>query len=292
MSLYTMTMQTLCESYAGLSDHVEFDQIDSVISQSRGKVFNFTFPIFQESYRSQLEDKIIKYFWLREIGTETVGEFKLNLSNKLNRIMPYYNQLYNSALLDFDPLLNVKYTRDANRNVNLTGNESENGNSNTTITGTSKSDSNQTRTIDGTTNEDSTTDATNTTTNSGNAVESDTPQGLIQDVLDKKYASRVNQTDSTSDDNGSTTYVSKSDSNQSETDIGTINANTSQTNVGKTDRNNQRTSKTVDDLLETISGKEGTQTYSSMLIEFRETFLNIDSMILDELEELFFGLWG
>ena len=31
--------------------------------------------------------------------------------------------------------------------------------------------------------------------------------------------------------------------------------------------------------------------YAKMLKEFRETFLNIDMMVIESLSDLFFGLW-
>lgn len=40
-----------------------------------------------------------------------------------------------------------------------------------------------------------------------------------------------------------------------------------------------------------VWGKWGTQTYSEMLKEFRDTFLNIDMDIIKDLEPLFMGLW-
>lgn len=49
--------------------------------------------------------------------------------------------------------------------------------------------------------------------------------------------------------------------------------------------------KTTDDYIRKIKGKVGTKSYSEMLEEYRRTLLNIDEMILDELEELFFQLW-
>ena len=43
--------------------------------------------------------------------------------------------------------------------------------------------------------------------------------------------------------------------------------------------------------VETLLGKHGSGTYSKMLQEFRETFLNIDDMVIEEFSDLFFGLW-
>lgn len=42
---------------------------------------------------------------------------------KLNTIMPYYNQLYKSALLEFNPLYDADYWRKSNREGAGTGNQ-------------------------------------------------------------------------------------------------------------------------------------------------------------------------
>ena len=49
--------------------------------------------------------------------------------------------------------------------------------------------------------------------------------------------------------------------------------------------------KNLEEYTERISGKMGTVSYSKLLKEFRETFLNIDMMIIDNLSDLFFVLW-
>ena len=73
---------------------------------------------------------------MREIGFETVERFKLALNETLNRIMPYYIDLYNSIKLQGDnPLENVdlidhseRDTKNASTN-NTTSNMESNGNS-------------------------------------------------------------------------------------------------------------------------------------------------------------------
>ena len=63
----------------------------------------------------------------------------------------------------------------------------------------------------------------------------------------------------------------------------------------KLDRSSQRVGQSVisnmSEYIEHVIGKQGGHSYSKMLLEFRETMLNIDAMIIKELETLFFGLW-
>lgn len=62
------------------------------------------YPIFDENHRAVLNNKIIQHFWYREIGQETPDRFNRMLGRKMNEIMPYYNQLYVSTLIEYDPL--------------------------------------------------------------------------------------------------------------------------------------------------------------------------------------------
>ena len=66
--------------------------------------------------RAELNNKILSYYRFREIGFETVGRFLFELETALNEIMPYYNQLFYSADQDFNPIYNVDYIRNTQRN--------------------------------------------------------------------------------------------------------------------------------------------------------------------------------
>lgn len=68
------------------------------------------YPIFSEEYRGALNQKIIEHFWFREIGQETADRFNFMLRRKMNEIMPYYNELYKSTLMEFDPLASDFFT--------------------------------------------------------------------------------------------------------------------------------------------------------------------------------------
>lgn len=68
------------------------------------------YPIFDESYRAQLNDKIIRHFYFREIGFETLAQFRWYMARTMNENMPYFNQLYNSLNLIDDPITNQRFT--------------------------------------------------------------------------------------------------------------------------------------------------------------------------------------
>ena len=125
MSVFTTQLRFICESESGLDESVGYNDVNKVIQNAIPKIFNFPFPIYDENYRAVLETKILKHYYTREIGLETYGLWKLKLDTKLNEIMPFYNELYKSALLNFNPLYDVDVTRQHKRdnkgNQSLTG---------------------------------------------------------------------------------------------------------------------------------------------------------------------------
>lgn len=62
------------------------------------------YPIFDECHRKELNQKILEHYYFREIGAETPDRFNFYLRRKMNEIMPYYNQLYISEMIKFDPM--------------------------------------------------------------------------------------------------------------------------------------------------------------------------------------------
>lgn len=81
------------------------------------KIFDFSYPLFDESYRSTFENNFIDYFYFREIGFETIARFKHHLKTELNLIMPYFNKIYKSQGLEQRILDNYDVTETFERNV-------------------------------------------------------------------------------------------------------------------------------------------------------------------------------
>nr|DAT06441.1 MAG TPA: Lower collar protein [Caudoviricetes sp.] len=253
MSKYTTEVRFICENSAGLSESEGANNVDSILDKCWNKVFNFDFPIFDENYRQILCRKILKHYYTREIAHETVGRWKLALNAKLNEIMPYYNQLYKSELLEFNPFYDVDLTR--SREGSGTSNKTSN---NTEInSGTSKNVSSGS----GTSNTDTLNRFSDTPQNSMDT------QG-INDSVPLTTVTKVNEDNTTT--NESTDTLTRNDN---KTGSGTENINN------------------TDKYIETVKGKQGTENYSSLLKKFRETFLNIDMMIIEDCSDCFFTLW-
>lgn len=133
-------------------------------------IFDFDYPIFDESYRPHLEKIITNHYMFNEIGFETVARFIHELNVRMNEIMPYYNKLYESDRLEQRILDNYDVTETIERSG---------------------------------TNTDSTS-TSNRVTSSGNNIElsSDTPQCKI-DINSTDYVNNINKNNIHNDSEGS-----------------------------------------------------------------------------------------
>jgi len=88
------------------------------------------YPIFDEVYRKGLNERIVDHFRYREIGVKEPGKFKFFINRELNEQMPYFNQLYKSAKLVFNPLFTKDYKEDVTKHNagSVTGNNSSESN--------------------------------------------------------------------------------------------------------------------------------------------------------------------
>ena len=299
MSKYTTEVRYICEHFSGLSESVGYNDVEQVIKNCLPKVFDFNFPIFDESYRSVLETKILRHYYTREIGLETVGLWKLKLNTKLNEIMPFYNQLYKSELIEFNPLYDVELTRE--RKIEGTGTkDTENGESrdgkNHAETSQSNTNSVTENGVDnGTVNGVADGTQNQNTSGSGTNMYSDTPQGAITDLQAGKYLTNATVDSATNTFAGashnSTSQTSENTrNNETNTDGSTDSSNDGNYNSSMDGYSNTTLSNT-EDYLEHVIGSNGGESFSKRLNEYRATFINIDMMVIDELEELFFGLW-
>ena len=131
--------------------------------------------------RTRINNKLIRHYYMREIGLETVGLFRWYLREGMHLIMPYYNQLYYSAYLIKDPTKEYAESEVETHTEDVTGN----------------------------TKTDSTSDGTSSNTN----IFSNTPENMIPtgEVKNLRYATTVTYDDGTTSDtsNANTDTTSK-----------------------------------------------------------------------------------
>lgn len=97
------------------------------------------YPIYDESKRKELNNKFIRHYWMREIGCETVGHFCLWCSNTFNEIMPYYNKMYETELLNVEHMLGIKRHKVVDMLRDFDESSSGNGSADTSTSSTGKS---------------------------------------------------------------------------------------------------------------------------------------------------------
>lgn len=182
------------------------------------------YPIFDENYRETLNNNILYHYYENEIGFETAPLFRFYLNQKLNEIMPYYNELYKvqKKIIDENLLLN---------NVNLT--ERLTGSNTTNTSSTSQS------------------------SNKGKNLFQDTPQGQISqtDIDNQTWATNL-----------------------------TLNKNDIQDESSATGSG-------TNEYLKTIVGNNGGKFNIDVLNDIKNNLMNIDLMIINELNDLFMGIF-
>lgn len=168
MAMFTMYVRDLCTMMNERYNGTIYDNYEENINNAIPYIFK-DFPLFNENHRTELCTKILKHYYMREIGMETYDSFILKLDERMNLIMPRYNEKYKTLSLDYEIL----------QDVNLT---SETGNTQTT---SNKQNSNSTSNISRLGKE--------------NNLMSDTPQ---MNYANQDYATELNKNESETQENG------------------------------------------------------------------------------------------
>lgn len=168
MAKYTYTLREIVATFGEeevkgwfkdyeLSDYLTPEEIETI--ESRG-VWS----------KEQLAKRIVRHYLNREVGSEGIGKFQLDAKDMMAELMESYAPLLYSASLKYDPLVNVDFSEELNRESNSTSKSNSSSNSNAT----------------------------------GLTVNSDTPQGQISksSILQGDYATSTsaNQADSVAND--------------------------------------------------------------------------------------------
>lgn len=186
MASYTIELRKVIEFYGReeveswfkdyeLEDYLTPEQITSIVQAG---IWN----------KNKLAKKIVDHYYMREIGFETPALFENRIKARMQELMESYLPVIYSNSIKFDPLVNVDFTEEFQRNI-----ESESTNN-----GNSQSTSNS--------------------NSSGLNVNSDTPQGQISknSILAGNYASQTSASESESGVTDNTTTENNGTANQNE----------------------------------------------------------------------------
>lgn len=276
MAVFTTELRTLCAAMAGRSENPGFGEIDALIGEVWNQIFTSEWDTFDPAYKEVLCRKILKHYWMREIGTETTGLFLHYLNTRLGETMPYYNELYKSATFEFDPLHDYDMKHTSQRTEDGVTDSQNSGESTDTVNGTDSSTSSRN-------GEEKVVGQGSTTGQSVNKF-SDTPQGSLNGVLTGEYLTNASVDENTGSQN------SQRDTTNKDNATSEIKRNESRTNENSS--TGKITAKTTEEYVLTMKGKTGGKSYSKLLMEFRDSLINIDKLIIDSLSDLFMGLWA
>lgn len=259
MSKYTTQVRFICENALNLTSQGDYSNINDAISAGRNSIFTFDYNIFDDNYKAVIETEFLRHFYTREIGFETVALWKLKLEDVWKLKIPYYNKMWESANLTFNPLYDVDYTTDHSGNAQTDTSENRYNESFTNNSERGK-----------TTNENETN--TESETHSLNKY-SDTPQGALNGVIDTDWLTNATQDDEETDGTATSKTLTDRENDKLTTSKG---MNDTSSNIYN-----------IDSYIDRVYGKRGGMSYSKMILEWRDTFVNIDEKFINEFNDLF-----
>jgi hypothetical protein len=289
MASYTMPLREYIEMWSQDNEDLP---VRDVIETGRPKLFDFDYPLFTPDYKKDFETKFIRQFYFTEIGFETEESFKFHLENWLNVNMPFWNNMYKSELITFDPLTNTKLDTTANKTLDRTQNDQRDITNHSTTNGTSNTTADSTSNTNTTSGLDTTENVDDSRFN--RQLDSDTPDARLTITPNDdgsgsiEYASKITENKET--DTRDATKHSSGTNDSETTDHGTNDVTASSTSDGTMGDTLDSTIHETDVETSNKTGKIGSQSYSQMLTEYRETFLRIEKDIFSEMRKELFML--
>lgn len=250
------------EDYTSITDFTE----DS------SKLLFESYVIFDELHREELNRKIVDHYLFDEIAVTPYSKWQFLLNRKMREIMPYYNKLYLSELDIDDVYDNVDLTETLDRSVG-TDTETSTDRSSTNVGTRAEVES-----------ADKDTDTTSSQTEKPNTVS--TSETARSDV---PFNKNENDNYPTETEKGretvSGTNLYTGNQNESETRSNLRDVDTTDETVGTS--SSLLDSNTLEVYTKKMKGKNGNLTKVEIFKMYRETLLDVDMMIIEELKDMF-----
>lgn len=220
-------------------------------------VFNFDYDFYVDDLdvKQKFEEKFIDTYYFNEIGFETIPRFQKHLQAKLNLIMPYYAQLYQTEwerVRSAEAMMNSKDLTETTTRK-LTGSQNSNYQTDSNVTSTSSGD-NQTH-----------------SSGSNNHKESSLADGVAQASLEDGYL-----TGASNDENQATASSTVQSTGK---------------DVGKQSGESMMGNHQEESITFHSKGDIGIQTPAYAITEWRKVILNIDRMIIEDCHDLFLKIY-
>jgi len=278
-----------------------------------GSLFDFSYDM-PEDYKPIFEKRFIDYYMFYQISFDSFFMFKKMIESRLNLLLPRYNKLYESEKVISNPFVNFISQTDAwqrergrNKTYSVSNNKNINSiNSNSASYGNTRQGERTTGIVStlGHSEDSNNLKKINEMGDSKLNYFTDTPQIEQQENEDKlfndgfittKTRDEQRQTNLESSNVSNTTRASNQSSNDASTDL-TLNSDSSNQNESLEQSQNYND-------LYTSSGLESTNkrivqeyglrniTVTSILNEWRNSFLNIDMLLIKEFRDLFLFIY-
>lgn len=225
--------------------------------ESGVNIWDFDYPsYYKDEEKKAFEQKVIDHFYFRQIGQETPARWLHYFRTRIREIMPYYLDIYKSVELFKsveDPLESYNLTETYKESASGSGSSSDNSTSETSTTSSGHSESSINENLN------------------NERKHSDTPQGSITNLdeymTEGTLTKDTNTRDSSDDSTGQTEGIS--------------NVNASGTTSSESERSYELSRR----------GNIGVQPLGQEIKILREAYINVDMMIINELNDLFLGVY-
>ena len=274
-------------------------ELRKLLQLSNFELFDFEYEFDDPKFRAQIEQAVIDYYYNYEIGSETPDEFKRRFEAKWLSIIDYYNQLYNTTLLDYNPLINYKLVEALEQLA--TSNTVQDSTTDSTSNGTTTQEGTdvlkQTTSTDSTRTDNLTVNTTTSSEGSGNEKTSDYPQQPIAggDFLEGEKTSTTSTSGTNTTDNTGTqenTGTTTNTGTQTNAGTGTNDSTTTSDNTSVSEDSANTTGTLTSNgtnntsYEKTLEGITGTS-YQELIAKERQNLIRLIPQVINELKPLF-----
>ena len=263
MATYTMELRTLIETY-----HTD--------------IFDFDYAFYSDNVNEKkaFEELFINHFYYHEIGCETYSRWHHLLKAKLQLIMPYYEQLYQTEWKRVGKdMMNSKDLTETTIHTltsNQLGTQAQQGSSESS----SQSNGSGIETSESNAKSSGSGESSNHSTDLESALENGVPQVHLETDLTRKA-----QSDSTS--TTSTNATTQSDLNATSSSQ----ASSSNHATNESSLTNQQQNQLEEKTTFNSKGDIGIQTPAYAIKEWRKVIINLNQMIIEDLSSLFIQIY-
>lgn len=222
---------------------------------------------------------------MEEIGGETVGLWKLWLEDKLNAIMPYYNKLYETTVKDYDYMVDVDTTEDLQRTESRK--EDTVFNSNQQMDSDTTDNTTISQTVNTTGNTDTHSDSKTTGNPTSHSSHNDFPQAPLEQ--NKGYGTYEDYIQNVLSENVLVDNTETVDNLQTTNGADNRKVTTNQETTANS-TNNLTEDKGMEHTIHK-RGLNGARSFTDLLMQYRQSLINIDMLIIKELSDLFMRVY-